>query len=230
MTSQSIPGNASINQGQLWNRLHDEREEVCEALIHGLPSAKLKGDEQACRNVMQARLAKIDSALDRVTSGSSTFCGACGKELDSMWLEVDPAATQCAACEQAVTKPFVRNNHSSDSHVQIDEAEGLSISTCQPFDTIHIETGHSNYRLFLIDPVTGRSLIEGGRFFLEPTEATILGSSTRTAAFRSGWIGIGFRLEIWAVEQLISTSAVNSVKVEHSTAGIVASESTKSYC
>ena len=102
--------------------------------------------------------------------------------------------------------------------------EGLAISTRQPFDIVHVQTNHSSYRFLLIDPATGRSLVEGGKYFSEPTEATILGSSTRNAAFRSGWVGIGSRLDLWAADRLVSTSAVASVQVERSIAEQLLSE------
>lgn len=47
--------------GFVWNRLHSEREEICEALI------KVSGPLE---EVLQARLRKIDDALDRLMSGS----------------------------------------------------------------------------------------------------------------------------------------------------------------
>lgn len=49
-------------QGFVWNRLHGEREEICEAL--------LKEETAERRLIMQARLRKIDDALDRLMSGS----------------------------------------------------------------------------------------------------------------------------------------------------------------
>src|SRR5262249_23927749 len=51
--------------GSIWNRLHGEREEICETLggIFGPDSA-------VYRELHQARLRKIDDALDRLMSGS----------------------------------------------------------------------------------------------------------------------------------------------------------------
>ena len=49
--------------GSAWNRLHGEREDICDALLkdHGLV-----GEER--RELLQARLRKIDDALDRLMS------------------------------------------------------------------------------------------------------------------------------------------------------------------
>ena len=51
------------NEGFLWNSLHGEREELCEALV--------KEDTEDDRHVLQARLRNIDDALDRLMSGSA---------------------------------------------------------------------------------------------------------------------------------------------------------------
>lgn len=48
--------------GGVWNRLHAEREEVCEALLTE------QADQQ--RDVLQARLCSIDDALDELMSSS----------------------------------------------------------------------------------------------------------------------------------------------------------------
>lgn len=50
--------------GVSWNRLHEEREEICEALLK--ESTPVFETE-----VLQARLRRIDDALDRMMSGAS---------------------------------------------------------------------------------------------------------------------------------------------------------------
>ena len=49
--------------GFVWNRLHGEREELCEALV--------KEETEDKRHILQARLRSIDDALDRMMSGSA---------------------------------------------------------------------------------------------------------------------------------------------------------------
>jgi hypothetical protein len=193
----------TANGGLLWNQLQDERQEICAGMLHGkTPPDK---SQQSCIELMQSRLTQIDDTLDRLSSGLFGYCKTCGTALDEQRPEFDVTVSECAMCESVK-----RETEESDGF------DGMAISTRQPFDVIHVQTSHSSYRFLLIDPGTGRSLVEGGKFFSEPTEATILGSSTRSAAFRSGWIGVGFRLELWAADQLISTSAVLSVRVERS--------------
>jgi len=202
--------NSKANGSLAWNQLQDERQELCDAML----SPKT---QQSRLELMQSQLKQIDDALDRVASDSFGYCTKCGKPLDENLLDSDPAVSECAACKESTTTTS-------------NDADGLSLSGRQPFDVIHVQTSHSSYRFLLIDPATGRSLVEGGKYFSEPTEATILGSSTRNAAFRSGWVGIGSRLELWAADQLISTSAVSSVQVERSIAEQLCSEVSGQYC
>jgi len=54
--------------GGVWNRLHAEREEVCEALLKQQAGRTQQADEQ--RDVLQARLRSIDHALDELMSSS----------------------------------------------------------------------------------------------------------------------------------------------------------------
>ena len=48
--------------------------------------------------------------------------------------------------------------------------QGVELSTLSPFDTIAVRTVNSDYRIFLLDPETGRALLEGGGQITEPVE------------------------------------------------------------
>lgn len=50
------------HDGFAWNRLHSEREDICEAL--------LKEDLKEPKELLEARLRKVDDALDRLMSSS----------------------------------------------------------------------------------------------------------------------------------------------------------------
>jgi RNA polymerase-binding transcription factor DksA len=200
----------------LWYQLHEERERLCEAMLHtDLDSITSPKTQQSRLELMQSRLIRIDNALDRISSGWIRYCVTCGRRLEKEGLDSGLAIAECATCEDSENESALQAGNTT---------EGLSISTRQPFDIVHVQTNHSSYRFLLIDPATGRSLVEGGRYFSEPTDATILGSSTRNAAFRSGWVGIGSRLELWAADRLVRTSAVASVQVERSMAEQLLSE------
>ena len=50
------------NDGFAWNRLHSEREDICEALLNENFTER--------KELLQARLRKVDDALDRLMSSS----------------------------------------------------------------------------------------------------------------------------------------------------------------
>ena len=61
--------------GFLWNRLHAEREEICEAMLQDCGSGsqfmfKGEGTARTEQRELQARLRNIDDALDRLMAGS----------------------------------------------------------------------------------------------------------------------------------------------------------------
>jgi hypothetical protein len=81
--------------GSIWNRLHGEREEICETLV-GICGPNFN---VTCE-LLQARLRKIDDALDRLMSGSYGMCSQCSQPVNEMKLNVDPATSLCLDCSQ----------------------------------------------------------------------------------------------------------------------------------
>ena len=51
------------HDGFAWNRLHGEREDICEALLKDSPNER--------KESLQARLRKVDDELDRLMSSSA---------------------------------------------------------------------------------------------------------------------------------------------------------------
>lgn len=100
------------NGGLLWNRLHTEREEVCEAMLKETrPNSQAQLQESAAkeevrraanwhRELLQARLRKIDNALDRLMAGSYGNCCECGRWIEDTKLDFDPAIAFCMDCWQ----------------------------------------------------------------------------------------------------------------------------------
>lgn len=101
----------------------------------------------------------------------------------------------------------------------------LVIEKLEPFDTIVVRTMNGNYRILLLDPKTGRALVEGRKYFSEPREAFLYGSLLRGSNFKLGSIAVGYQMEIQVDDQIVITSAVQSVSVEHRTPESVASVS-----
>jgi DnaK suppressor protein len=235
-----IPTNG--NGGLVWNRLHSEREDICEALLKEPVSGSeaeramtaISKEEATMaanwhRELLQARLRKIDDALDRLMSGSYGNCCKCGRWIQDTKLDFDPAVAFCVECWEREVKKLRDENSSSssrneeqvlstsDSVDQTDQPDaysGVSLASLSPFDTIRVQTRNSTYRIFLLDPQTGRSLVEGGLHFVEPVEALVYGSTLKTI-FKNGEIVVGLRIEMWVDGKLTSTSPVQSVSVEH---------------
>ena len=98
--------------GFVWNRLHGEREDICESLLK--PFGPLAG---ASKDLLQARLRKVDDALDRLMSGSYGNCSQCGEAIDEAKLELDPVLSLCTECWATKSDPFTSvANVSAVSH------------------------------------------------------------------------------------------------------------------
>ena len=198
--------------GFVWNRLHGEREDICDALVEGSESTL---QPLQSRQLLEARLRKVDDALDRLMSGSYGICSKCGRTIEDSTLEIDPAWALCLDCwgrESGDTHLTRNEGHlcTCDSHSQI------MIENLEPFDTILLRTHNNDYRLLVLDPKTGRALVEGGSLLTEPSEALIRGSSSAGASFNNGAICVGCRLELWVDERILLTSPIKSIEVTHS--------------
>ena len=202
------------NGGLVWNRLHSEREDICEALLkepvagtetlmHQTSREDATRAANWHRELLQARLRKIDDALDRLMSGSYGNCCKCGRWIEDTKLDFDPAIAFCINCWAGEQRQAEQTS-----------LRGVALETLEAFDTIWTRTHNSDYRIFLLDPRTGRALVEGGQF-LDPVEAVVKGSTFCSSPFRVGWIGVGLRMEFWANGTIVSTSPVESVRVEH---------------
>jgi len=225
--------------GFVWNRLHAEREEVCEALLKEPRSSAEPRLEPADdvstadwhRELLQARLRKIDDALDRLMSGSYGECVKCGRWIEDTKLHFDPAIAFCVECWRRLQnqnrtstlitqklEPELRTRESLDNLMELSPMlPGIALESLLPFDTLRVRTSNSDYRIFLLDPKTGRALVEGGSLFPDPVEAVLNGSNFGGSTLKVGWIGVGLRVEMWVDEKLVSTSPVQSFFVERHT-------------
>ena len=195
--------------GFIWNRLHGEREDICEALLKNSGSFF---DER--QRVLQTRLRKVDDALDRLMSGAYGKCWKCGHTIDDTRLDIDPALALCLDCWSRDTSATVSGEYEHDPG-EIDE---LLLESLNPFDTILLRTYNSDYRILLLDPKTGRALVQGGDYLLEPNDALLKGSAPIGEALKPGAICAGCRLEMWINERVFLTSPVKSVHVKRSNA------------
>ena len=180
--------------GFTWNRLHSEREDICEALSRNGVNER--------NELLHARLRKVDDALDRLMSGSYGNCSNCGRAIDDERLDIDPALELCLKCWGR--KPG-SDQGSSD----------VMLESLNAFDTIIVQTHNSVYHILLLDPKTGRVLVDGGEYLVEPSEALLKGSASVGSEFKVGTISVGCRLEMWADESVFLTSPIESLQVKH---------------
>ena len=196
--------------GFIWNRLHGEREDICEALLKDSGPYFLERQQ-----VLQSRLRKIDDALDRLMSGSYGNCSKCGRGIDETRLDIDPALPFCLDCWSCGPGPtFPRNPEQ-----EVAEMNEVLVENLNPFDTVLVHTHNTDYRIMMLDPKTGRALVEGGDYLLEPNEALVKGSAAMGEGLKPGAICVGCRLEMWLNERVFITSPVKSVQVKHNSAG-----------
>lgn len=189
--------------GLVWNRLHGEREVICEAL--------LKQESDGRREILQTRLRKLDDALDRLMSGSYGHCSRCGRAIDETKLDLDPAVSLCRNCRgRNPGAAAAGENENNEAKV-----DNVALESLNPFDTILLRTYNSDYRLLVLDPTTGRALVEGGDYLVEPNEALVRGSAIPGAEFKGGLICVGSRLEIWVDERVLLTSTIKSIHIKH---------------
>jgi hypothetical protein len=77
-----------------------------------------------------------------------------------------------------------------------DGPERLDIRQLAIHDQLILHTQNTQYRLILLDPDDRRVLMQGGRYFPESTEVTLVGASVGGAMLKLGWIVQGLQLEL----------------------------------
>jgi RNA polymerase-binding transcription factor DksA len=96
--------------GVVWNRLHSEREEFCEASLRATrTSDQTRTDqvESVSTDKLQERLRLIDDAQDRLMTGGYGDCIICGRWIEDTTLDADPALPFWFAC----ARRSGRNSH-----------------------------------------------------------------------------------------------------------------------
>lgn len=215
-------------EGAIWYQLHSEREDISETLLKTSHSDPETTAQMWREDLLQGRLQKIDSAMDRLMSGSFGNCSKCGRAVDQSKLTLDPAIEFCVDCWQKIQIQDARERAKVvDQFDQIasetlseclDEpdrsSEGIALRTLAPLDTICVSTRNSDYRIFLLDPDTGRALVQGGKYFVEPVEALVSGSVLNGGMFKIGRVVIGMRIEFISKGEVTRTSPVQSFHIE----------------
>jgi hypothetical protein len=90
---------------------------------------------------------------------------------------------------------------------------GLDLAELPALTRLHVRTQNTVYQVILLSPGESRVLIQGGRFFAEPTESYLCGSSYGGNLLKVAWVGLGMRVEVMRDGRRIVTSTVQSVQV-----------------
>ncbi|HTI43447.1 MAG TPA: hypothetical protein VL693_16585 [Vicinamibacterales bacterium] len=95
---------------------------------------------------------------------------------------------------------------------ELTDAPGIYLRDLDPLTTLLVRTRNSTYRVIVSHGTS--VLVQGGRFFRDATAARIDGSGFGGSLLKTGWIGVGFRMEIVADGERIITTPVREVTVD----------------
>ncbi len=90
---------------------------------------------------------------------------------------------------------------------------GVDVVELPTLTRLHVRTENTVYQIILLSPGESKVLIQGGRFFAEPTESYLCGSSYGGNLLKVSWVGLGMRIEVMRDGRRIVTSSVQSVHV-----------------
>ena len=89
--------------------------------------------------------------------------------------------------------------------------EGLAIESLESGTALIVHTDNSEYRLIVIDAASHRVLVEGGALFPHAVPAVLQGASAGRSLVKTGWIGVGLRMELLVDAHWVLTSPVRSI-------------------
>ena len=118
---------------------------------------------------------------------------------------VPDGATGSAVPKQCTLEGFVD---------AVSDRDGILLREIEPLGTVLARTENSVYRVIPLEAGSSRILIQGGRFFPEPTEVRFAGSGFGGSFLKLGWIGLGLRMEVLWDGQRIVTSRIRAVQVQ----------------
>ena len=91
---------------------------------------------------------------------------------------------------------------------------GVDFHSLEVGAVVNVHTRFSRYRLVVVDPESERAFVTGGQLFPESTEIRVEGATAGGTAIKPAWIGVGLRLEMLTGSTRVTTSVVQSVKVD----------------
>ena len=101
----------------------------------------------------------------------------------------------------------------------VGDARGIHLRDVEPLTTLVVQTHNSRYRVVMTAGTS--AIVQGGKFFPDPTPARIDGSGFGGSLLKTAWIGVGLKMEIFANDQRIITSPVLDVTLERRAAASI---------
>jgi hypothetical protein len=96
--------------------------------------------------------------------------------------------------------------------LQLGDTDGVMLRDLQPGTVVNVDTRHSRYRIVVLDGAEQRVIVSGGRFE-DGTEVRADGATAGGSMLKTGWIGIGFCLELSHGHRRVLTSPVRTITV-----------------
>ena len=92
---------------------------------------------------------------------------------------------------------------------------GVRFTSLDAGTVLHVQTRRSRYRL-VVTEAPNTVLITGGAFCPEPVEARlVVATATATGGVvKTGWIGVGLRLEMRLGSDRLTTSPVENITID----------------
>lgn len=94
---------------------------------------------------------------------------------------------------------------------------GIDVRSLPPGTELEVDTRNSRYRFVILDGSGSNALVQGGPYFREEAKVRINGSLLEGSLLKSGWIGLGMRVEILDGSQRVATSRVRSITIVETT-------------
>ena len=96
----------------------------------------------------------------------------------------------------------------------VEKNGGVSLKEIGEGRTLVVETQNSTYTINIIEPLTGKVTVHGGKSFPEQEECTLSGSTFGGSMLKMNWIGLGMNMEFHRGEKgVTTTSPVHKISI-----------------
>jgi hypothetical protein len=92
--------------------------------------------------------------------------------------------------------------------------EGVALRSLVPGTKVNVQTRNSCYQLTVLNGRRDDVLVRGGALFPDAVPAQVQGASAGGSLVKTGWIGVGLRIELRVGARRVVTSPVHSLSLE----------------